>query len=86
VNPETTSTVAIFNLDDHEQAVRYAWQDLGLQEAKYKARDLWEHRDHEAAGSISVSLPPSWMCPVSSVTLSSCGAACGDVSILYSIT
>jgi len=50
--------VAIFNLDDHEQAVRYAWKDLGLQEAKYKARDLWEHRDHEAAGSISVSLPP----------------------------
>jgi alpha-galactosidase len=50
--------VAIFNLDDHQQKVSYTWKDLGLPAARYRARNLWEHLDREAAGSISVSLTP----------------------------
>jgi alpha-galactosidase len=50
--------VAIFNLDDQQQKVSYDWKDLGLPAAKYRARDLWEHLDHGAAGSISASLAP----------------------------
>jgi hypothetical protein len=48
--------VAVFNLQDHEQKVQYAWKDLGLPDAKYKLRDLWEHRDAGAAEGLSVTL------------------------------
>jgi alpha-galactosidase len=50
--------VAIFNLEEREQKVDYAWKDLELPEAKYKLRNLWERSDLGSAASVSVSLPP----------------------------
>jgi alpha-galactosidase len=49
--------VAIFNLEDRPQQVHYTWKDLGLRAARYAQRDLWEHQDHEATESLSLSLP-----------------------------
>jgi alpha-galactosidase len=50
--------VAVFNLQDAEQKIHYAWKDLGLTAAKYSLRDLWEHKELGAADSLSVTLPP----------------------------
>jgi alpha-galactosidase len=49
--------LAIFNLEDHDQQVRYSWSELGLTPAKYRLRDLWTHADAEAAESLSITLP-----------------------------
>jgi alpha-galactosidase len=57
-DPGDDSYVAVFNLEDREQQVHYTWKDLGLSEAKYKLRDVWEHQDHGASESLSLSLPP----------------------------
>jgi alpha-galactosidase len=48
--------LAVFNLDDQERNVRYAWRELGLTETRYELRDLWERRDLGAAPSLSVKL------------------------------
>ena len=50
--------VAIFNLEDREQRIQYSWKDLGLTEAKYKLRDLWERKDVGPAESVSVAVAP----------------------------
>jgi alpha-galactosidase len=50
--------LAVFNLDDHEQQVHYAWKDLGLNKPKYKLRDLWQQQDHGTSESLTLSLPP----------------------------
>jgi hypothetical protein len=50
--------VAIFNLEDREQKVGYAWKDLELLEAKYKLRNLWDHKDLGTASSLSATLAP----------------------------
>jgi alpha-galactosidase len=50
--------VAIFNLEDREQKVSYAWKDLELPETKYKLRDLWERNDLGSLASVSVTLAP----------------------------
>jgi alpha-galactosidase len=57
-DPGDDSYVAIFNLEDREQQVHYTWKDLGLSEVEYKRRDVWEHQDHGASESLSLSLPP----------------------------
>ncbi len=49
--------LAVFNLDDQEQQIHYAWKDLGLSEPKYKLRDLWEQQDHGLSESLTISLP-----------------------------
>jgi hypothetical protein len=49
--------LAVFNLDDQEQQIHYAWKDLGLNEPKYKLRDLWEQQDHGLSESLTISLP-----------------------------
>jgi alpha-galactosidase len=49
--------LAVFNLDDHERQVHYAWKDLGLNQPKYKRRDLWEHQDLGPSESLTISLP-----------------------------
>jgi alpha-galactosidase len=48
--------IAVFNLQDYEQKVRYAWKDLGLPDAQYQLRDLWEHRDAGSVEGLSVTL------------------------------
>ena len=50
--------IAIFNLEDHEQKLGYAWKDLELLEAKYKLRNLWDHKDLGIASSLSATLAP----------------------------
>ncbi len=49
--------VAIFNITESAETVRYAWKDLGLANQKYALRDVWDHRDKGEAGSLDVSVP-----------------------------
>jgi alpha-galactosidase len=49
--------LAIFNITDASQTLRYSWKDLGFAPAKYKARDLWEHKDLSTLDSVEVTLP-----------------------------
>jgi alpha-galactosidase len=50
--------VAIFNIADDPQTLRYSWRDLNLSGTKYKLRDLWERKNLGAAKEINVPLPP----------------------------
>jgi alpha-galactosidase len=50
-------SLAVFNLTESSQKIRYAWQDLGLTSAKYKLRDLWRRKDLGPADSLEVTLP-----------------------------
>jgi alpha-galactosidase len=50
--------IAIFNLEDHEQKLGYAWKDLELPEVKYKLRNMWDHNDLGTADSLSLTLAP----------------------------
>jgi alpha-galactosidase len=52
------SYVAVFNISDIAQTVRYAWSDLGLAAPSYKLRDLWQHAEVGSATSLKVTLPP----------------------------
>ncbi len=49
--------VAVFNLADASQTLRYSWKDLGFPAQKYKTRDLWEHKDLGTADSVKVTIP-----------------------------
>ncbi len=49
--------VAVFNLDDAQQAIKYPLQSLGLSGASYNMRDLWEHRDLGSKDELKVTLP-----------------------------
>lgn len=50
--------LAVFNIGDREQNLRYEWKDLGLSETSYNVRDLWEHKNLGKAASLTVKLPP----------------------------
>jgi alpha-galactosidase len=50
--------LAIFNVGGATETLNYEWKDLGLAGKAYKIRDLWEHKDLAAGGSIAVTLPP----------------------------
>jgi alpha-galactosidase len=45
--------VAVFNLKDAAQSLKYAWADLGLAAGKHAMRDLWEGKDLPAADSLA---------------------------------
>jgi alpha-galactosidase len=49
--------VAAFNLQDSEQKLHYPWKAFGWATAKYRLRDLWEHKELDSADSFSVTLP-----------------------------
>ena len=49
--------VAVFNRSDAAQTLRYTWKDLGLKEADYALRDLWERKELGHAAAIEVALP-----------------------------
>ena len=49
--------LAIFNLADTNQTLRYSWKELGFSAQKYKTRDLWEHKDLGTADSVQVTIP-----------------------------
>jgi alpha-galactosidase len=50
--------VAVFNIGDSEQTIRYEWKDLGLKGASYNVRDLWERKNAGSAPSLTVKLRP----------------------------
>lgn len=50
--------LAVFNLDDATQTLRYSWKELELPEGKYRLRDLWKRKNLAPAGSLTVSLRP----------------------------
>jgi alpha-galactosidase len=50
--------VAVFNLDEREQRIRYEWKELGLTGSRYDLRDLWERRDRGPAESLALTLAP----------------------------
>jgi alpha-galactosidase len=49
--------LALFNIGESRQSLRYTWKDLGLPGTKYKARDLWERQNLGPISSIDVTLP-----------------------------
>jgi len=49
--------VAVFNIAADRQTLHYSWKDLGFDRAKYKIRDLWEHKNQGAVGSVDVAIP-----------------------------
>jgi len=48
--------LAIFNIASDTQTLHYSWKDLGFDRAKYKIRDLWEHKDQGTVGSVDVTI------------------------------
>lgn len=50
--------VAVFNISDTAQTVHYSWKDLGLSDAGYRLRDLWEHKGLGRATNLEVMLAP----------------------------
>lgn len=50
--------VAVFNVTDTPQTVRYAWGELGLPATSYRLRDLWRRAEMGSAASLEVTLPP----------------------------
>ena len=50
--------LAIFNLEESSQSVKYSWQDLGWPAGKRNLRDLWEHKDLGSTDAVTVTLPP----------------------------
>ncbi|HEY1262128.1 MAG TPA: glycoside hydrolase family 27 protein [Terriglobales bacterium] len=50
--------LGIFNVGDSDQAMSYAWKDLGLSAGTYELRDLWERKNLEDAGELKVTLKP----------------------------
>ena len=53
----TAHYLAIFNLGDSKEKFNFKWTELGLPAARYKLRDLWEHRDLGIADEMKVELP-----------------------------
>ncbi len=49
--------LAIFNLADTNQRLRYSWKELGFSAQKYKTRDLWEHKDLGTTDAVQVTIP-----------------------------
>ncbi len=50
--------LALFNLESVAQILQYSWKDIGMPEASYRLRDLWEHKDFAPADSLTVALAP----------------------------
>lgn len=48
--------VAVFNLADGPQTLRYTWTQLGLPAGRYLLRDLWAHKSEGIKGAINVTL------------------------------
>jgi hypothetical protein len=57
-DPGKDSYLAVFNISDVDQTIRYEWKDLGLAARSFKVRDLWEHKDLGSAGTLEVTLRP----------------------------
>ncbi|HEX4484714.1 MAG TPA: glycoside hydrolase family 27 protein [Terriglobales bacterium] len=49
--------VAVFNISDAPQDVRYGWKELGLSVGSHRVRDIWEGKDLDSWESIAVKIP-----------------------------
>ena len=49
---------AVFNIGDSEQTVSYGWKELGLTNASYTVRDLWQKKDVGSQSGLKVMLAP----------------------------
>lgn len=49
--------IAVFNLKESAETITYSWKDLGIAAPKCGLRDLWERKDLEQAGVLTVNLP-----------------------------
>jgi hypothetical protein len=50
--------VAVFNLEDAPQSLRYPWADLRMPAGSHAVRDLWAGRDLPAADSLAATVMP----------------------------
>jgi hypothetical protein len=50
--------VAVFNISETSQVVKFRWQELGLPASDYRVRDLWERRDLGTAPALETTLGP----------------------------
>jgi hypothetical protein len=48
--------IAVFNISDHAQDLRYTWKQLGWSPGTYTMRDLWEHNEIGAKDRLAVHL------------------------------
>jgi hypothetical protein len=48
--------VAVFNISDAEQTVKYAWKDLGIPEGPYTVQDLWEGKKLKVKQGLQMKL------------------------------
>ena len=52
------SYLAVFNISNLDQTIRYEWKDLGLTSQIFKVRDLWERKDAGTMKALEVTLRP----------------------------
>ena len=52
------SYLAVFNISDVDQTVRYEWKDLGLPARPLKVRDLWQRKNLGTLKTLNLTLPP----------------------------
>lgn len=50
--------VAVFNISDREQSVKYSWKELGLAEGARVARDVWAERSLGKQEGVNLKLAP----------------------------
>jgi hypothetical protein len=50
--------VAVFNIGDAEQDLKFSWKELGINSTKCDMRNLWSHDESKNAKSLSVRLKP----------------------------
>jgi hypothetical protein len=51
--------LAVFNVSDSDQVVKFEWKELGLSALKYQQRDLWERRNLGIANRLELTLRPN---------------------------
>ncbi len=50
--------LALFNIGDKEQTLRYEWKELGVPPGSYRIHDLWEGKDFDRLTSLLLTLRP----------------------------
>jgi alpha-galactosidase len=50
--------VAVFNIGEKEQDLKFSWKDVGVEAAKCNVRNLWSHEESKDVKSLRVKLKP----------------------------
>ncbi len=50
--------LAVFNISDNAQFVKYEWKELGVPAGNYRIRDIWEDKDFDPLKSLIITLRP----------------------------